>query len=571
MNRTRPIFTVVTECQDCYKCVRRCPVKAIRVQDGHASVEPERCVYCGACVDVCPNNAKRVRDDLPALRRLIDRGVPVYASLAPSCVAEFPDLTLAQLRTGLRALGFAGVSETAVGAEVVSREAESWLAAPGTSLAVSSACPVIVDIISKYYPEVEPCLTSAPSPLIAHAAMLRDRYGEQCAVAFVGPCIAKKCEADAPGSPVDIAITFHDLRRWFTAVGVDPRALSTDDDGDALGHVPGSTGCLYPVDGGMIARLDVDDATRLTRCMSASGLRAVHSVLEGLDPAPTGRSRFLELLACDGGCINGPGTSKNESLVARRTAVASFAVSRERSGPVERTQLPPRWQPERIPEQVYADDEIGDALLRVGKRSPADELNCGGCGYDSCHAFAVALIAGRAETSMCVTYMRRLAQKKNNALLKTMPSAAVTVDSNLRIVESNLNFARLCGDDAELAYEALPGLEGARLDRFLPEVDLFTAVLNNGGEILDRAIRVRDAIVRASVFSIEEHHLVGAILLDITDPAMQKQQIVEKSREVIAKNLETVQQIAYLLGENASETELILNSIVRSYSSEVPT
>jgi transcriptional regulator of aromatic amino acid metabolism len=164
--------------------------------------------------------------------------------------------------------------------------------------------------------------------------------------------------------------------------------------------------------------------------------------------------------------------------------------------------------------------------------------------------------------------MRRLAQKKNSALLKTMPSAAVTVDANLRIVESNRNFARLCGPDAEGAYDAFPGLEGAQLDRFLPLEDLFRAVLHSGADILDKTVRLKGAIIKVSVFSIEDHHLVGAIFQDVTAPAMRKQEIVEKSKEVIDKNLKTVQQIAYLLGENASETELILNSIVRSFSSE---
>jgi hypothetical protein len=212
--------------------------------------------------------------------------------------------------------------------------------------------------------------------------------------------------------------------------------------------------------------------------------------------------------------------------------------------------------------------EIREALRAVGKRSREDELNCGGCGYDSCRSFAAAMVADRAEPAMCVAYMRRLAQKKNSALLKTMPSAAVTVDAGLRIVESNRNFARLCGPDAEAAYDALPGLEGAQLHRFLPMEELFQAVLHSGKDILDKTVRLKGTIINASVFSIEDHHLVGAILQDVTAPAMRKQQIVEKSKEVIDKNLKTVQQIAYLLGENASETELILNSIVRSFSSE---
>jgi PAS domain-containing protein len=320
----------------------------------------------------------------------------------------------------------------------------------------------------------------------------------------------------------------------------------------------------------MSKTLSLDSEERFARCMDVSGIPAVRDTLDGLDPKSIEGPLFLELLACEGGCINGPGTTDGGSLLQRRSGVTSFAAKAPRNALRDGrgTRLPSRWQPAGVTSREVSEAEIRKALRQVGKRSREDELNCGGCGYDSCRHFARALVAGRAEPAMCVAYMRRLAQKKNSALLKTMPSAAVTVDANLRIVESNRNFARLCGEEAEQVYETSPGLEGAMLDRFVPHTELFQAVLHQGGEVTDKTLRINGAIVNASIFSIEDHHLVGAILQDITDPAMRKQQIVEKSKEVIDKNLQTVQQIAYLLGENASETELILNSIVRSFSGE---
>lgn len=477
----------------------------------------------------------------------------------------------------LEALGFAGVSETALGAELVSREVDRWFAGGGSGVQISTACPVVVDLITKYYPDLVGALSGSPSPLMAHADYLRRLFGEDIGVVFIGPCIAKKCESDAAGELLEVAITFEDLRRWFEQTGIDPARFPKEQEPRFLPW--GSGACrAYPVDGGMISSLAVSGDDRFARCVHLSGMGVIREALEDLEADGSGEKLFLELLACEGGCVNGPGTAKRSSLLKRRSEVLDFTKAAEagnprpansdRKGEGPDAPLPGRWEPDPVTLPEAGEGEIREALRKVGKRSREDELNCGGCGYDSCRAFARALVAERAEPAMCVAYMRRLAEKKNSALLKTMPSAAVTVDANMRIVESNRNFARLCGPEAEEAYDALPGLEGAQLERFLPLEDLFRAVLHSGKDILDKTVRLKGAIINASLFSIEEHHLLGAIFQDVTAPAMRKQQIVEKSKEVIDKNLKTVQQIAYLLGENASDTELILNSIVRSFSAE---
>ncbi|WP_332446595.1 4Fe-4S binding protein, partial [Sphaerochaeta sp.] len=84
-----PIYTELTECRDCYKCVRGCPVKAIQVKDGSAVVVKDRCIYCGHCVDICPSHAKKIRNDLARVRQFLTGGRAVYCSLAPSAAAEF--------------------------------------------------------------------------------------------------------------------------------------------------------------------------------------------------------------------------------------------------------------------------------------------------------------------------------------------------------------------------------------------------------------------------------------------------------------------------------------------------
>ena len=218
----------------------------------------------------------------------------------------------------------------------------------------------------------------------------------------------------------------------------------------------------------------------------------------------------------------------------------------------------------------YPEGQLREALRVVGKFSADDEINCGGCGYDSCREFATALIGQKAERSMCVTYMRKLAHKKAHALIQKMPSAVVIVNDVLRILEYNGAFAALFAQDRAGAGDAPAPIEGLMLSELLPFASLFHSVLKTGEDILDRDLRFQSTILHVTIFTIEKHAIVGGIIQDITKPAVQKEQVIRKAQEVIQKNLSTVQKIACLLGENAAESEITLNSIIDSFTPPRP-
>ena len=184
MNPLHPIYTERTECQDCYKCIRECPVKAIQVIDGHAGVMVDRCILCGHCVNVCPRQAKKVRDDLGRARQLLARRSAVYVSLAPSYVSEFPQVAPGQMIAALKRLGFAGVSETALGAEEVSAHVADLIQTGGNALHISSACPTVVDYLRMYHPQYAPAVTPLLSPVLAHAKLLKKTFGEEIGIVF---------------------------------------------------------------------------------------------------------------------------------------------------------------------------------------------------------------------------------------------------------------------------------------------------------------------------------------------------------------------------------------------------
>ncbi len=564
MDRRWPIYTEKHECQDCYKCVRQCPVKAIQVRDAYATIVPEMCVYCGACVSICPNAAKHVRNDLPRARQLIKLPARVYVSLAPSWITEFPNIAAEQMVAALKRLGFTGVSETALGAQQVSAHVAKTLREEPGRILLSSACPTVVAYIQKHKPHLVGAITSLLSPLLAHCRMLRSHLGDNIAIVFIGPCIAKKVEADDHPDLLDLALTFEDLRIWLAAERIDPSTITTGVE-DRFEPESAEEGALYPVDGGMIAGIrahcGVDDGT----FMSFSGLEAVENALDGLEEIQS-QGLFLELLACEGGCINGPKVTRPGSTVAKRHRVLTTARFPEADQVPRLPAIDIRCPIEAMPlsQELPSEARLGEVLRSIGKRSIEDELNCGGCGYDSCREFGKALIAKRAERAMCVSWMRQLAFKKANVLIHKMPSAVVIVDGDLNILECNEAFVAVVNQQYPAASTA--ELEGLSLEPLLPFHHLFANVLKNDMDILDRDIRFQDTILHLSIFSIDPHAVVGAILQDITRPSVQKEQVIRRAREVIQKNLATVQKIAYLLGENAAESEVTLNTIIESFS-----
>ena len=564
MNSQNPIYTELTRCQDCYKCVRACPVKAIRVEDERAAVEAARCVYCGTCVNVCPVGAKKVRDDLGRARLLMRRRERVVLSLAPSWVTEWPGVRPGQMVRALKLLGFAAVSETALGAEEVSAACGALLDRAGRGVFISTACPSVVDYIRKFRPGLARFLVPYLSPMLAHAQVLRRELGDDIGVVFLGPCIAKKTEADDRPELVDVVLTYPSLHRWFEEAGIVPSALQEGPEDELVPRRAGQ-GVLYPMDGGMNRGISASGHGATASLLASSGMGAVEAALEGLEDADPEPALFLELLACEGGCVNGPRAARAQGTALKRLAVergldealpvpVQPEVDLRRAYPADPVELP-----------AFHEAEIQKALRRLGKSTPEDELNCGGCGYDTCRNLARALLEGRAETSMCVSYMRKLAMNKANALIRAMPSGFVIVDENLEIVECNRRFAEVLGGDTVTVYDARPGMAGASLAKVAPFQNLFADALDTEEEVLSRDVRLGGRVVRLTVFPIEREHLVGGILHDITEPAFQRDQIIQKAEEVIRKNVTTVQQIAYLLGENAAETEMTLDSIIDSF------
>ncbi len=566
-----PIYTEETECQDCYKCVRHCPVKTIEVQDGHARIMTDHCILCGNCVQVCPVGAKKIRNDLSRAKRLIATEEKVFLSLAPSFVSEFPGATPAQLIKALKKLGFHGISETALGAHEVSRHTIEILNKNSSGIFISTACPTIVEYIKKYQSGLSDCMTESLSPLQTHCRLLKKYYGEDISIIFAGPCISKKREADLRPDLLNLAISFDDLHKWLDESNIDPAGEVADEE-DVFVPSTSRDGALYPSEGGMIAsmRHQTEEMPK-GQMLSFSDIHSMGEILNGLENIITEGPLFLELLACKGGCINGPVATRKVGSAIKQCMVTDYArklpdTVEQKEFQIEDITAVRQIQP-AVP-AAFSEEQLQSALRKIGKYDREDEKNCGACGYMTCRDYARAFLEKRAEKDMCITYLKKLSEKKSNALIKTMPSGVVIVDQDMKIIECNKAFAKLMGMETEAAYSARPGLKGAVLEKILPYSAVFQGALAVEEHMTRQTFQVGDRILEGSVFCIEPNQAVGGIFQDVTSPQVQKERIIRQAKQVMEKNVEAVQQIAFLLGENAAESEVMLNTIIESFSAD---
>jgi signal transduction histidine kinase/iron only hydrogenase large subunit-like protein len=404
------VQTIRERCRTCYTCVRECPAKAIRVAEGQAEVVGERCIGCGNCVRVCSQNAKRVLDGIEPVRALLAGGRKVAACLAPSFPAEFTDWSEETLAGLLRKLGFAHVHEVAFGADLVARRYRQLMEQAGDRRYIASTCPGIVAYVGRYHPDLAQSLAPVVSPMAATARVARRLHGDETAVVFIGPCIAKKGElGDAPlAGDVDAALTFGELRRMIEDRGLSPASVAPSQIDEPRANMGG----LFAVSRGLLQTADIAEDLVDGRVVTADGRSSFVSAIREFEEGHLD-ARLLETLCCHG-CIMGAGMSTPEPLFSRRRRISDYV--RERGRRVDKR----RWQAamdlfadvdlsrsfaaddQRIP--VPFAEELAMIMERMGKRSPDDELNCGACGYDTCREHAMAIFKGLAETQMCLPH-----------------------------------------------------------------------------------------------------------------------------------------------------------------------
>jgi signal transduction histidine kinase/Fe-S-cluster-containing hydrogenase component 2 len=404
------VQTIKEHCRVCYTCVRECPAKAIRIADGQAEVLTQRCVGCGNCVRVCSQNAKQVLDETGDVWQLLAGPETVAAIVAPSFPAEFTDIDDPVLVGMLASMGFDYVNEVAFGADLVAsayaklvKDAERY-----DRRYIATTCPAIVGYVERYHPELVDSLAPIVSPMVAAVRALRSLHGDDLKVVFIGPCIAKKGEApssEARGE-TDAALTFTELRRMFDEAGIEPDPGK----GREFDDPQAGAGALFSISRGLLQAASVTEDLITGDVVAAEGRSNFTEAIKEFSSGDLD-ARLLEVLCCKG-CIMGAGMTSDAPLFSRRSRVSAYVRERIRrtfdSGWRSAADRFPdldltrsfRDNDQRIP--VPFEQEIRQIMAKMGKREPADELNCGACGYESCRDHAIAIFKGLAESEMCL-------------------------------------------------------------------------------------------------------------------------------------------------------------------------
>ena len=564
------IITNPARCRDCYRCVRHCDVKAIRVHDGQAQVMPELCILCGTCIRTCPQKAKDVHSATPDVRQALRDGRKVIASVAPSAPAYFGFQHFSEIEAALKQLGFHAAEETAIGAEIVGLAHRDYVEqVPDRWPVIASACPVIVNLIEKYYPDLIPHLAPIVSPMIAHGRLLVQKYGPDAYIVFIGPCVAKKMEildASEAGA-VSVAITFRGLANWFKETGIifEKTASSTDPSFPADAR-------LFPIEGGLIGTAGLSTDMLNNSLVVASGLETCRNILGDIRAGQLNAS-LVELMACTGGCINGPAMADLEGgIYAARQKIIEYHRHRPAYAMVAHENWPDLFRAymdrkEPIPE--FSEEEIRTVLRRVNKYTPDDELNCGACGYGSCREKAIATLRGMAEVTMCIPYMRSRSESLRQVVMDASPNSIIILDDHLGIQDMSPSAEKLFGC-------LLTDVKGKHISRLIPLYDDFVSVRDTGKPVIAKIRRLNDHLVaEQNIVRVEGQSLLVAIMRDITEHETEKHkfhelraQTLEQTRQVVQKQMRVAHEIAHLLGETTAESKMIVTHLAKILEEE---
>ena len=550
-----------SNCKNCYKCIRHCPVKAIRFSGNQAHIIGNECILCGQCFVVCPHNAKEIVDETEKVKVLLQSGAPVIVSLAPSFVANYDGAGINSMRKALKKLGFYDVEETAIGATIVKNEYERMIKEEDRDIIISSCCHSINLLIQKHYPAALEYLADVVSPMQAHCNDIKQRY-QNAKTVFIGPCVAKKDEAEHYEGIVDAVLTFEELTEWLKSENIE---IEPETDNDIC-----SRARFFPTTGGVLKTM-AQENTGFTYL----ALDGVENCIAALKDIESGKIHkcFIEMSACVGSCMGGPvmekyhhtETVKDYITITKYAGAKDFEVSQPKAKDLKKHFA---FIEQRSPQP--SDYEINNVLRQMGKFKPSQELNCGSCGYNTCREKAIAIIQGKAESSMCLPFLKDKAESFSDTIVNNSPNGLIVLNDQLEVQQIN----KAAREIMNIRYAS--DVLGTQCIRILDPTP-FMKVRDTGIGIHNELVyyaEYKRYVEQTIVYDRDSRLLVG-IMRDVTDEQYAKErkdtiskQTVEVADKVVEKQMRIVQEIASLLGETAAETKIALAKLKESITNE---
>lgn len=549
-----------SNCKNCYKCIRHCPVKSIRFSGNQAHIIGNECILCGQCFVVCPQNAKQIVDETEKVKVMIQSGDPVYASIAPSFIANYNGVGIEGIRKALKGLGFTDAEETALGATIVKREYERMLSEDSPDILISSCCHSVNLLIQKYFPSLLPYLADIMSPMQAHCTELKKKDPNAKTV-FIGPCVSKKDEASYYDGIVDAVLTFEELTEWLKAEHIQLESGAEVNEN--------SRARFFPTTGGILKTMA--QRTPGYTYLAIDGTENCIAALRELEQGNIHKC-FIEMSSCIGSCVGGPVMEKHHRLpILDYRSVADYAGNKDFDiSQPDSLELKKRFEPIERRYGTPAESEIKEILKKMGKNRPEDELNCGSCGYDTCREKAIAIYHGKAEISMCLPYLKDKAESFSDCIVSNTPNGLIVVNEAFEVQQINPAAQKI------LNIRYASDILGDQLVRIM-DPKPFSEVLESKRSIRNRRTYLAEynRFVEETIIYDGTYHMLLCIMRDVTEEEnerkkreMQRDQTVETADKVVDKQMRIVQEIASLLGETAAETKIALTKLKESISDE---
>ena len=550
-----------SNCKNCYKCIRHCPVKSIRFSGNQAHIIGNECILCGHCFVVCPQNAKEIVDETEKAKVLLQSGNPVIVSLAPSFIANYEGVGIDSMREALKQLGFYDVEETAIGATIVKNEYERILREEDRDIVISSCCHSISLLIQKHFPRELVYLADVASPMQAHCKDIKKRIPNAKTV-FIGPCVAKKDEAEHYAGIVDAVLTFEELTNWLKEANIElkPEIIPEEK----------SRARFFPTTGGILKTMK-QDAPGYTY-LALDGVENCIAALKDIEKGKIHKC-FIEMSACIGSCIGGPVMEKfNQSNpVMDYITISDFAGNEDFEVlQPESIELRKEFEVIELRNSAPTEDEIKEILHKMGKFRPNQELNCGSCGYNTCREKAIAIYQGKAEISMCLPFLKDKAESFSDTIVKNTPNALIVLNDQLEVQQINNAAMRI------MNLRSASDVLGDQVVRIL-DPSVFISVNNSGRGVYNERVYLAEygRYVEQTVVPDKESNLLVCIMRDVTDEQSEREkkenisrQTIEVADKVVEKQMRIVQEIASLLGETAAETKIALAKLKDSISDD---
>lgn len=555
------------KCKDCYKCLRECPVKAIDIKGHQAEIIEDRCILCGHCTLVCPQNAKVVHSEINEVRALLAGSDKVIASVAPSFISSFGLSDFGVMKLALAKLGFFDAEETAVGAQAVTQEYANLLKSGQFKNFITSACPAVCRMIQEYYPKALKYLAPVDSPMVAHAKILKKQHPD-AKIVFVGPCIAKKREAEECHL-IDNVLTFEDVVQLFEEKGVQIDEITNV----ILQKRNGMPNLAkeYPIPQGII-----NSFPELPEGYDYIAIDGPKKCVKALQNIEQMDHVVLEMNLCEDACVNGPcSLEKDGGSVKAMSDIRKYVTAEKRQLTAAQTPVQvdvslatahARIRSHSVP---ASEREIEAILHKTGKFKPEDELDCGSCGYATCREKAWAVYNGYADIDICLPYMRQRAESFSVEVIQNSPEGIVVLDPDMNILEINSRGRELLGIDD-------PNAKGRPAIDYFNPIDFCNAFAQKKNIELKKEFVTRTGkYVDVSINYLANQDLIFGILKDVTDTVDYEKRIMKVKMEtltttddVIKKQMRVAQEIASLLGETTAETKVALLKLKKTLTEE---